>query len=51
MRPPFPLAEPVDPTGMRPRPRHDPRRRDRLRALRSEDLALRCALARSDDRP
>ena len=44
MQPPLPFAEPVDPTRVRTLPRHfawvDHRLRDRLRALRLEEIAL-----------
>lgn len=59
MRRPSEFAEPVDPTRVRTLPRHfawvDPRRRDRLRVLRLDDIALLVflplLLALSDDRP
>jgi hypothetical protein len=54
MRLPSEYAEPVDPTRVRPLPRHfawvDHRLRDRLRALRLEDIALLLFLHLAADR-
>ncbi len=54
MRLPLQLAEPVDPTRVRTLPRHfawvDHRLRDRLRALRLEDIALLFFLHLAADR-
>ena len=54
MHPPLPFAEPVDPTHVRTLPRHfawvDHRLRDRLRALRLEDIALLFFLHLAADR-
>ena len=54
MQPPLPFAEPVDPTRVRTLPRHfawvDHRLRDRLRALRLEEIALLFFLHLAADR-
>ena len=54
MPPPLPFAEPVDPTRVRTLPRHfawvDHRLRDRLRALRLEEIALLFFLHLAADR-
>ena len=54
MHPPLPFAEPVDPTRVRTLPRHfawvDHRLRDRLRALRLEEIALLFFLHLAADR-
>ena len=54
MQAPLPFAEPVDPTRVRTLPRHfawvDHRLRDRLRALRLEEIALLFFLHLAADR-
>ena len=54
MRPPFQLADPVDPTRVRTVPGHfawiDHRLRDRLRELSLEEIALLCFLHLAADK-
>lgn len=54
MRPPFQLADPVDPTRVRTLPGHfawiDHRLRDRLRELSLEEIALLCFLHLAADK-